>query len=914
MICGEPRRLDLSCFTNRLSARDVHSLGAKVTLGCLLLVASMTHTGSRPHSWVFLHWKGDTVSHSTHTRAPRTAAALGILSLLGGLALAPVVTSTAAVATPLKAATGSADNVDSEYADRFLELYNEIHDPANGYFSPQGIPYHAVETLIVEAPDHGHETTSEAYSFWIWLETSYGELTGDWEPLNHAWETMETYMIPQQADQPTNSFYNPNSPGTYAAEFNHPSNYPSALNSQVQAGKDPIGAELRTTYGNSNIYGMHWLADVDNTYGFGAAPGTGCQLGPTHQGTSYINTFQRGPQESVWETVPQPSCDDFTYGGKNGYLDLFTGDSSYSKQWKYTNAPDADARAIDAMYWANKWATEQGQDSQISATVDKASKMGDYLRYAMYDKYFKKIGCDSPSCPAGTGKDSSHYLMSWYYAWGGATDANSGWAWRIGSSHAHFGYQNPMAAWVLSNDSDLVPNSPTAAGDWQTSMDRQLEFYKWLQSSEGGIAGGASNSWDGAYAAKPAGTSTFYGMGYTEAPVYHDPPSNQWFGMQVWSMERIAQLYHASGDARAKALLDKWVPWALQNSNIVDGEDWSIPSELAWTGQPDTWNPTNPGANNNLHVNVVGQGQDIGVAGAFARTLIYYAAKSGDTVSQQAAKTLLDTVWENQRDDKGLSSVEARADYARFDDVYVPGGNGLYIPAGWTGNMPNGDQISAGKSFLDIRSFYLDDPDWPKVQAYLDGGPVPEFRYHRFWAQTAVATALADYNRFFVEDDGNTPSPTPTTTTPEPTPTSTTPTSTPTTTTPEPTPTSTTPTSTPTSTNPTSTDPTTTTPVPTPTTTGTSKCTATYRTTGSWPGGFQGELIVTANQPITAWSVGLNLGSATTNNLWGGVLSGTGPYTVTNQSWNGTLGTNGSATVGFIGNGNAPSSVTTSCN
>ncbi|MER5837819.1 glycoside hydrolase family 48 protein, partial [Streptomyces sp. NPDC002130] len=31
-----------------------------------------------------------------------------------------------------------------------------------------------------------------------------------------------------------------------------------------------------------------------------------------------MNTFQRGAQESVWETVPQPTCDAFKYGGKNG--------------------------------------------------------------------------------------------------------------------------------------------------------------------------------------------------------------------------------------------------------------------------------------------------------------------------------------------------------------------------------------------------------------------------------------------------------------------------------------------------------------------------------------------------------------------------------------------------------------------
>src|SRR5687767_14158380 len=34
----------------------------------------------------------------------------------------------------------------NKYSDRFLELWTDIHKLSNGYFSPEGIPYHAVET------------------------------------------------------------------------------------------------------------------------------------------------------------------------------------------------------------------------------------------------------------------------------------------------------------------------------------------------------------------------------------------------------------------------------------------------------------------------------------------------------------------------------------------------------------------------------------------------------------------------------------------------------------------------------------------------------------------------------------------------------------------------------------------------
>ncbi|MEU6004322.1 glycoside hydrolase family 48 protein [Streptomyces sp. NPDC047197] len=625
------------------------------------------------------------------------------------------------------------------YDARFLDLYGKITNPANGYFSPEGVPYHSVETLIVEAPDHGHETTSEAYSYLLWLQAMYGKVSGDWSKFNGAWEIMEKYMIPTHADQPTNSSYNASKPATYAPEHDLPSQYPAKLDPSVSVGSDPIAGELKSAYGTDDIYGMHWLQDVDNVYGYGNEPGK-CEAGPTATGPSYINTFQRGAQESVWETVPQPTCDAFKYGGKNGYLDLFTGDSSYAKQWKFTNAPDADARAVQAAYWANEWAKQQGKGSDVSATVGKAAKMGDYLRYSMYDKYFKKVGnCTGPtSCPAGTGKDASHYLMSWYYAWGGATDTSAGWSWRIGSSHTHGGYQNPLAAYALSSAADLKPKSATGQADWAKSLDRQLEFYRWLQSDEGAIAGGATNSWGGSYGTPPSGTPTFYGMHYEEAPVYHDPPSNQWFGFQAWSMERVAEYYQQTGDADAKTVLDKWVDWALSKTTVNPDGTFRIPSTLQWSGKPDTWNASNPGANTGLHVTVADYTNDVGVAAAYAKTLTYYADKSGDTQAKTVAKALLDGMWEHHQDALGIAVPETRADYSRFDDP-------VYVPSGWTGTMPNGDKIDSAATFSSLRSFYQDDPNWSKIEAYLAGGAAPTFTYHRFWAQADIALAMGSY-------------------------------------------------------------------------------------------------------------------------------------------------------------------------
>jgi hypothetical protein len=623
-----------------------------------------------------------------------------------------------------------------EYQSRFLELWGDIKDPKNGYFSPKGIPYHSVETLIVEAPDYGHVTTSEAFSYYMWLEAMYGKFSGDFSGFKTAWNKAETYMIPTEKDQPNTSMskYTASKPATYAPEWELPSKYPAQLNSGAAVGVDPINSDLVSTYGNSMIYGMHWLLDVDNWYGYGSR-GDGVTT------PSYINTFQRGEQESTFETIPQPCWDAMKFGGKNGYLDLFTGDSNYATQFKYTDAPDADARAVQATYWADQWADEYGID--LGTYDKKASKMGDYLRYAMFDKYFRKIG--SPTV-AGTGYDAAHYLMSWYYAWGGGV--SSDWAWKIGSSHNHFGYQNPMAAWILSENEDLKPLSQKGAGDWKTSLNRQLEFYQWLQSSEGAIAGGASNSNKGRYEALPAGTSTFYGMGYEANPVYADPGSNTWFGFQAWSMQRVAEYYYKTNDVRAKAILDKWVSWIKSVVQLNADGTFALPNGLDWSGQPDTWAGTYTG-NSKLHVTVTSYGKDLGVAGSLANALLYYSKASGDDDSRVMAKELLDRMWNLYRDDKGVAVPESRADYKRIFDQEV------FVPAGWTGTMPNGDAIKSGIKFIDIRSKYKNDPDYQKILTAYNNNTDPVFTYHRFWAQCDIAIANGVYSLLF--GDGNEP-------------------------------------------------------------------------------------------------------------------------------------------------------------
>src|SRR4051812_34709319 len=48
---------------------------------------------------------------------------------------------------PPRAPVPAVAHTGDKQTDRFLELWTDMHDLGNGYFSPEGIPYHSVETL-----------------------------------------------------------------------------------------------------------------------------------------------------------------------------------------------------------------------------------------------------------------------------------------------------------------------------------------------------------------------------------------------------------------------------------------------------------------------------------------------------------------------------------------------------------------------------------------------------------------------------------------------------------------------------------------------------------------------------------------------------------------------------------------------
>jgi endo-1,4-beta-xylanase len=83
--------------------------------------------------------------------------------------------------------------------------------------------------------------------------------------------------------------------------------------------------------------------------------------------------------------------------------------------------------------------------------------------------------------------------------------------------------------------------------------------------------------------------------------------------------------------------------------------------------------------------------------------------------------------------------------------------------------------------------------------------------------------------------------------------------------------------------------------------------------TGTWQGGFQGDVRITNTgaAALSGWSLNWQFaGGQRIAQLWNGAVSQNGAaVTVTNTTWNGALAAGGSASFGFLGTWNGTNPV-----
>ena len=92
----------------------------------------------------------------------------------------------------------------------------------------------------------------------------------------------------------------------------------------------------------------------------------------------------------------------------------------------------------------------------------------------------------------------------------------------------------------------------------------------------------------------------------------------------------------------------------------------------------------------------------------------------------------------------------------------------------------------------------------------------------------------------------------------------------------------------------------------------TKTCKATYSIVGQWPGGFQGEVGVTAGTTaITGWTASWTFANGqTVSQAWSATVTSAGAnVTARNMSYNGSVAAGASTTFGFIGSWNGTNGV-----
>src|SRR6185436_14181312 len=112
------------------------------------------------------------------------------------------------------------------------------------------------------------------------------------------------------------------------------------------------------------------------------------------------------------------------------------------------------------------------------------------------------------------------------------------------------------------------------------------------------------------------------------------------------------------------SILDKWTAWAMgQTTCNATSHAYTVPSDMSWSGAPagdysgSGAVPANPG----LHVTVLNSTNDVGTTAAYARTLTWYAAKSGSATARATAKCLIDGIL-TKKDTRGAAVSETRND------------------------------------------------------------------------------------------------------------------------------------------------------------------------------------------------------------------------------------------------------------
>ena len=353
---------------------------------------------------------------------------------------------------------------------------------------------------------------------------------------------------------------------------------------------------------------MHWLMDVDNVYGYGTLRTAGSPAQHACRTSTPTSAARRSRSGRPSPTRParlrRSAARQRLPAAVHRRHALRQAVALHRRPRR--RRPRHPGRVLGA-----DLGDRAGQRSpHVAATVAKAAKMGDYLRYAMYDKYFKKPGCTSTALRRRHRQGAARtYLLSWYYAWGGDARRPVVVAHRLQPQPPGLPEPARGVGAVQRRSGRCSRVSPTAKrGLGDQPRAGSSSSITWLQSAEGAIAGGATNSWDGAYSAPAVRHADVLRHG-VRLPA----------GVPRPAVEPVVRLPGVVDGAGGGVLLRRPVtprprrcstsgsPGRSRTPRWAPDGDFQIPStRWPWTGAPATAGTrASPAANTGLHVSVV---------------------------------------------------------------------------------------------------------------------------------------------------------------------------------------------------------------------------------------------------------------------------------------------------------------------
>ena len=320
---------------------------------------------------------------------------------------------------------------------------------------------------------------------------------------------MESHIVPTAADQPTNSFYNAGDPADYAPEADLPSGYPSVDQLEHAGGHRPHRG--RAAHGLQHAERLRHALDPRRRQLL--------RLRPARRRHVAAVVHQHVPARAAG--VGMGDGAPAVVGG----LPVGRGHrrrvSAALHHRTLTRAAVAlheragrrrPARAGDVLGEGVRGRARRQRDRRLAGGQGRADGRLPALRDVR--QVLQADGLHQPDLPRGhrlQRRPLPHVLV---LRVGRAIDAAAGWAWRIGSSHNHFGYQNPMAAHALTTMPALRRARPTACATGRPASGARSSSTAGCSRPTAASPAAPRTAGAAATRRRRAGVSTFYAMFY----------------------------------------------------------------------------------------------------------------------------------------------------------------------------------------------------------------------------------------------------------------------------------------------------------------------------------------------------------------------------------------------------------------